>query len=368
MSRTRLAVLLLSLSPSPLLQAQEPTPPPHGVATATPAEDLEELATVRVIFEHEDGLFVCDGNGQDVRRFNQPGENIPATIGLSADGATYAYVLHDALRLGTPDRSATIVAPIPGWGAPVWAPDGSHLAIGTDERTVGTGALWLVAIDRDAHRAAEPQRLTAEGAFAAYPAFSPDGRWLAFATERSQEIVEGHDTIHVERRSQVELRELGDDAGSAPRVVSPRTGEIHAITWSPDGRWLAFECDSELCLVSMAGGEPGPTRVLCGELPRGQPLRWRPDSGAILLTRTVARRAHGKNARPAEDALVLVPLDGELTVVPLGTTVYDVAWTPDGRFALFTAGDRGLYRLRLEGHRIERLHDDVEHWAQLWVR
>jgi WD40-like Beta Propeller Repeat len=67
-------------------------------------------------------------------------------------------------------------------------------------------------------------------------AFSPGGRWLTLATERN-----GSNRIEFLDRITGSITRL---LGPAPRESYKHT--IEAITFSPDGRWLAFRAEDDL--------------------------------------------------------------------------------------------------------------------------
>jgi len=69
------------------------------------------------------------------------------------------------------------------------------------------------------------------------PRWSPDGRWLAFVSER-------------EKKGQGQLHVMPADGGEAVRLTDLRPG-VTSPAWSPDGRWIAF--------VSRVGGWEEPT-------------------------------------------------------------------------------------------------------------
>jgi tricorn protease len=99
---------------------------------------------------------------------------------------------------------------------PAWSPDGRTIAYTTD-----VGGAQQIAI-RPA--AGGPERLLtsfAEGYFYG-PVFSPDGKTLAFS-----------DGAH-------RLWIVGTDAGKPKQVAQDKLSEIHDQAFSPDGRWLAF--------------------------------------------------------------------------------------------------------------------------------
>jgi tricorn protease len=99
---------------------------------------------------------------------------------------------------------------------PAWSPDGRTIAYTTD-----SGGAQQIAV-----RPAEggPQKLLTsftEGYFYG-PIFSPDGKMLAFS-----------DGSH-------RLWTVGVDGGKPKQVAQDKLSEIHDQAFSPDGRWLAF--------------------------------------------------------------------------------------------------------------------------------
>lgn len=111
-------------------------------------------------------------------------------------------------------------------GAPAIAPDGAAAVapVGSydlDKSTSRT-TLWLFPLDGGPARP-----LTADTADASAPAYSPDGRWLAFTAKR-----EGDDA------AQVYLLPIRD-GGEARRLTEVPTG-AGAIKWFADSRRIAF--------------------------------------------------------------------------------------------------------------------------------
>lgn len=111
-------------------------------------------------------------------------------------------------------------------GAPAIAPDGAAVVapVGSydlDKSTSRT-TLWLFPLDGGPARP-----LTADTADASAPAYSPDGRWLAFTAKR-----EGDDA------AQVYLLPIRD-GGEARRLTEVPTG-AGAIKWFADSRRIAF--------------------------------------------------------------------------------------------------------------------------------
>jgi tricorn protease len=119
---------------------------------------------------------------------------------------------------------------------PAWSPDGRTIAYTTD-----AGGRQEIAI-RPAEGGAE-RILTsfAEGYFYA-PIFSPDGKMLAFS-----------DGAH-------RLWLVGTDGGAPKQVAQDKFAEIHDQAFSPDGRWLALSLTAinrrrDLALYEIATGK-----------------------------------------------------------------------------------------------------------------
>lgn len=126
---------------------------------------------------------------------------------------------------------------------PAWSPDGSMLAFasdrdpGHDDRQMRTDA-WLVPA-----RGGRSRRLTRRWGRAAFPAFSPDGRLVAFVGAESPDDWWSHDT---------KLYTVDVDGDLPPRqvaleldrpVTGPIAGPVSPFTWLPDGSLVFLAAD-----------------------------------------------------------------------------------------------------------------------------
>ena len=108
-------------------------------------------------------------------------------------------------------------------GAPGWFPDGLALVFAGE---VGTGRADIYRMDRDGGGRSQ---LISDPANDSAPAVSPDGRRIAFETDR-----DGNYEIYVM-----------DVAGTNPVRLTNDPARDQAPAWSPDGRRLVFTSDRD---------------------------------------------------------------------------------------------------------------------------
>ncbi|MFL6276238.1 MAG: protein kinase domain-containing protein [Blastocatellia bacterium] len=129
------------------------------------------------------------------------------------------------------------------------SPDGKFLAFASDRTGEGHTDIWVRPFDRD-----EPMRLTNTSGNVRQPEFSPDGSEIAFESH-----VVGHEGIYVI-----------STAGGEPRLVAEQGV---GPRWSPDGKWLAY-------WVSPGSGSFGPDsarKVFLVPASGGEPQQFRPE-------------------------------------------------------------------------------------------
>lgn len=207
-----------------------------------------------------------------------------------------------------------------------------------------------------------PSPVTSGGMMAVEPAVSPDGAWVAFYT------LEESMALHVAATDGSTVRRITDDVGNDR---SPQ--------WSPDGRRLAFHSDRsgryQIWAADVTGLEGGPSAAgteVEPAVPRADvPLRQLTNSGVITIysfwspeSRRVGfvEIGRGVSATPVDDpsagAQMLIP--GDLMVRP--------TWSPDGtRIAGVlppAAGGSGIVVYSLATRSIETVSDfgDAPQW------
>ena len=146
---------------------------------------------------------------------------------------------------------------------PAWSPDGKLLAFdskrtGPDPDRNYDSNIWVVAAD-NTDKGAHPTQVTTSAGSEDSPAWSPDGKWIAYETQPDPKLfIYGTSHIGVSPAGGGEAKILTralDRMSTAPR-------------FSPDGKFIYFIADDDgtqnLCRVPAAGGEI--TRPIAGRL------------------------------------------------------------------------------------------------------
>jgi TolB protein len=157
-----------------------------------------------------------------------------------------------------------------------------------------------------------------------FPAWSPDGALIAFASVRNNALAD----IYVMNADGSELRQLTDDAASDTQPA-----------WSPDGARLVFVSDragdNDLYLMNADGTEPTPLSSVVG-ISEIDPA-WSPDGSQIVFTYSECP----ESGEPCHDELyVLSAADGSgLQQLTQGGVLGSAqpVWSPDGQLIVFAS-------------------------------
>ena len=185
-----------------------------------------------IAFAYDDGIWVGDADGGNRRRLTRDGGFDPTQ---SPDGRRIVYRLlleHDdgeiwAMDASGANRHNLVNDPaFSDWG-PAFSPDGKRIAF--DSNRIGGLALWLMGAD------GSHQQILTRG-HGEYPTWSPDGTQLAYAGGTYYDI-----------------RIVAAD-GSKDRALTNSPAYDMGPAWSPDGQFIAYhtQADSYPDL-----GEPG---------------------------------------------------------------------------------------------------------------
>jgi WD40 repeat protein len=198
-----------------------------------------------------------------------------------------------------------------------WSPDSQTLAIVGSEGVL----LWDITAERIAGRL----DLVA-GALS--PAWSPDGKSIAFATAEDSHSSEGyiaiwHPYTGVGSQNVTDIQALPGDAGLP-----------HRIAWSPDSQRLASSGNNTIPVWDVASGKN--IASLKGHSMEVKSVDWSPDgksiaSGSSDGTTRIWNVADGSN----------------MAIYKHGDMVLDVEWSPDGQFLASASGDHDVYLWRV---------------------
>lgn len=187
-------------------------------------------------------------------------------------------------------------------GSPSWSPDGARIAFVSWRD--GTTELYVMNAD-----GSYQTRLTHNVGFGGFE-WSPDGREIAFGRVVA---------------SSRELYVVNAD-GSNARRVTYNVGFIGAISWSHDGRRIAFDCKDDsypspqICTINADGTD---FARLTADLSSNSTSLFSPVDGKIAFLK--------------DSELVVMEADGRVVRVAPGIQVWQHAWSPDGKSLAFVA-------------------------------
>jgi serine/threonine protein kinase/Tol biopolymer transport system component len=253
-----------------------------------------------------------------------------------------AFRLFRGEKPARPLLSSAALATMPGVkGNATFSPDGSQIAFVWDggQKDINKGDIYIKLVG-----VGEPVQLTHTPEAEALPAWSPDGRYIAFLRGSGIYVIQ-----------------------ALPGGTERKVGEGgRGVSWSPDSKLLAMVSVPATASAAQPAGPADPGSIFLLSVETGQRLR--------RITTPVA---------PASDRLPVFSPDGqyiayhhlpngansELYVVPVtggpprqltfdNRSISGLTWTTDSREIVYTAnrgGGAGLWRLPVEGGAPERI-------------
>ncbi|MEP6774370.1 MAG: hypothetical protein ABJA50_02145 [Chloroflexota bacterium] len=255
-------------------------------------------------------------------------------------------------------------------GTAAWSPDGRRIIAQVSVNNISTIGRFTVGDD---NKSVEQVMLTADvQADSAFPAWSPDGKMVAFQSKRDGPL------------SQIFVM---DAEGNNKLRVSDGNGFAGQPSWSPDGKYIAYAggaqqvsgAQREIFVVSAAGGPPRQITNSGGSLIT--PV-WSPDGTHLICLQVLGERDYkilimntdGTNLRtlfeggaisgpsfsPSGDDVLFYNIsekgeavhtvkvaDGnDTSITATGSGDYYPVWSPDGtQIAWASSADKQLHKI-----------------------
>ncbi len=274
---------------------------------------------------------------------------------ISPDGSRVAYVLqeinkekneyHSAIWLAREGQEPVRFTSGVKDHSPRWSPDGRYLAFISNRS--GSNQIWLLPLE-----GGEARQLTRIKGGVSNPVWSPDGKYLAFTAKLTTEgiLPEGKDE---------EEKDLYKKYTKDVKVITRLFYKLDGVGYFTDKR-------SHICIVPVDGGEP--RQLTTGEFDHTSPA-WTPDGKGLIFS---ANRLEDADHHPwyadlwyidreGGEPVRLTPGDGKLAA-------HAPSVSPDGSLVAFLGalpeeqgyGLTGLYVLERGTGKIRRLAQSLD--------
>ena len=276
------------------------------VKNGTPIVTGEDVFPFRVTFL-ANGDFIYASNGKIRRRA------IGAANGAPIEFTAQIPVVEPVYKKRDKSFASYTPRQVVGIGSPVLSPDGKSIAF----RALND--IYTMAIGH------KPVPLTKDSFYKSDPAWSPDGKYLAYSSDRGGKL-------------DLWLRDL---ASGEDRQLSHLDHAAVSAAWSPDGKSIAYlDQAGVLRVLDVASGAI--KQVIGSQWEPGRPS-WGPDGKTIALA---AFKPYSSHYREGQSEIQTVNLEtGEIAYRPafphrsIGTRGDDgPAWSPDGKYMAFVIG------------------------------
>ena len=216
-----------------------------------------------------------------------------------------------------------------------------------------------------------PRNLTNHPDKDANPAWSPDGKRIAFMSDR-----DGH--VNIRGRPTYEIYVMNADGGNQQNLTNDSHND-RSPSWSPDGKRIVFSSDRdndrdhniEIYVMDADGGNQ---QRLTNNLTEDQYPSWSPDGKRIVFS--ARRDGHFENELGITYEIYVMDADGsnEQRLTQNRNNDWNSSWSPDGKRIAFDADRKGdvvnwdIYVIDADGGNEQRLtqnrvYDSSPSWS-----
>jgi Tol biopolymer transport system component len=271
-----------------------------------------------------------------------PAPTVPGTIAFGHDQSNgIALISTDGSGLKVLAKGGDV-----GLDQPAWSPDGRRIAF--TEESSPKPSIWIMSADGSGRK-----RLATASAVSFSPTWSPDGARLAFVRRDPRT---GHERLVISSADGSGLRSLG--------AASSLGGYDAPPAWASDGKLYGIRRD-DLYRVDPGGGRPA--RVTRSRDVGAFAVS--PDATKLAIYNFQEERIELRPNGGAGDPLVLVD---QLPTYDIDDPNVTLTWSPDGRAIAFSRstenmGPAALYIVNADGSGLSKVpNTDYLVWTAAW--
>lgn len=316
---------------------------------------------VRVAFRSNregGGIFLADLRGGHLRRltnfgfhpaWSPDGKQIAVSTDTFLEPGEFSASRRSRIFLINVENGATRAATGPGLDAmqPAWSPNGRRIAY-WGSTVNGDVNLWTIAVDRPLAEV-RPVAVTIDHWTDWSPAWSPDGRYLYFSSDRAG-------SMNIWR---TRIDESGGEVLAPPEALTTPSSNSGWVAFSRDGRRLAYARRLTYSKLYRQGFDPEHATLTgpAGELTSGERRIREPaisPDGAWVAARVQDPQSDLVLIRPDGSGMIRLTNDSFVDRIP--------RWSPDGRLIVFQSNRSGQFRLwaiRPDGQGLRELPSDI---------